>query len=89
MTLPNYISGKENTYSFLFSVELQFVIKQTSCSTLTVPALDHFRKILKNSTESMLTVNTTSPLSQSLIMYSIIGFLHELKMAAYFKKPIA
>ncbi len=63
--------------------------KQTSCSTSTVPDLDHFRKILKNSTESMLTVNTTSPLSRSLIMYSIIGFLHELKMAAYFKKPIA
>ncbi len=37
----------------------------------------------------MVTVNTTSPLSRSLIMYSIIGFLYELKMAAYFKKPVA
>ncbi len=91
MTLPNNIRGKENTYSCFFSsIELQFVIIFYHMQTnLTVPDLDHFRRILKNSTESMVTVNTTSPLSRSLIMYSIIGLLHELKMAAYFKKPIA
>ncbi len=69
MTLPNNVRGNENTYIFfLYQLQLwSFFItcKQTSCSTLTVPDLDHFRKILKNSTESMVTVNTTSPLSWS------------------------